>query len=69
MFEYEIPQNTYDLIISISTIHHGTKAEVQNLINKIHNSLKMNGKIFITVPDFEIARQNDAWKDDQEIDI
>ena len=50
MFEFEIPKNRYDLIISISTIHHGTKEQVQKFINKIHEVLIENGKIFITVP-------------------
>jgi cyclopropane fatty-acyl-phospholipid synthase-like methyltransferase len=68
MFEFEIPKDKYDLIISISTIHHGTKDKVKKLINKIHYSLKNDGKIFITLPDFEVAKQNKAWENDEKIE-
>lgn len=57
MFEFEIPKNKYDLVISISTIHHGTKEQIQNLINKIYETIVENGKIFITVPDFESSKK------------
>jgi len=68
MFEFEIPKNKYDLIISVSTIHHGTKYQVKQMINKIHYSLKDDGKIFITLPDFEVAKQNKAWENDEKIE-
>ena len=55
MFEFEIPKNKYDLVISVSTIHHGTKEHVQNLINRIYEAIVENGKVFITMPDFESA--------------
>lgn len=54
MFEYDIPKNQYDLIISIKTIHHGTKEQVRDLINRIHDALVQNGKVFITLPDIGI---------------
>lgn len=69
MFEFGIPKDKYDLIISISTIHHGTKDKVENLINKIYSKLKNEWKIFITLPDFEIAKQNKAWENDEEIEV
>lgn len=67
MFEYDIPKKIYDLVISISTIHHGTKEQVQNLINKIFDAIKENGKIFITVPDFDSSKKWDTFKDHEEI--
>ena len=67
MFEFEIPKNKYDLVISISTIHHGTKEQVQNLINRIHEAVIKNGKVFITVPDLESALKNEYLKEDQDL--
>ena len=67
MFEFEIPKNKYDLVISISTIHHGTKEQVQNLINRIYEAMIKNGKVFITVPDFESSKKWNTFKDHEEI--
>lgn len=67
MFEFEIPKNKYDLVISISTIHHGTKQEVENLINKIYDAIAENGKIFITLPDFEINNRNNKFENQKKI--
>jgi SAM-dependent methyltransferase len=55
MFEYTIPPNKFDLIISISTIHHGYKTQIETLINKIYDALLNKGKIFITLPNYESA--------------
>jgi 2-polyprenyl-3-methyl-5-hydroxy-6-metoxy-1,4-benzoquinol methylase len=68
MFDFQIPKDRYDLVISISVIHHGTKAQVQDLINAIYEALTEKGKVFITVPDFEKGRREDSWKNDQEIE-
>ena len=67
MFEYEIPKDKYDLVISVSTIHHGTKEQVQNLINHVYETLAPNGRIFITVPNFESSKKWDTFKDHKEI--
>ena len=67
MFEFKIPKDKYDLVISISTIHHGTKEQVQNLINRIHEAIVPNGKIFITVPDFESSKKWNTFKNHEEI--
>jgi len=55
------------LVISISTIHHGTKEQVQNLINRIYEAIVKNGRIFITVPDFESSKKWNTFKDHEEI--
>lgn len=67
MFEFDVPKNKYDLIISISTIHHGTKEQVQNLINRIYGAIRKNGKIFITVPDLESSKKWNTFKNHEEI--
>jgi cyclopropane fatty-acyl-phospholipid synthase-like methyltransferase len=67
MFDFEIPKNKYDLVISILTIHHGTKKQVQDLIDQIHKSIIDNGKIFITVPDFESSKKWGTFKDHKKI--
>jgi len=68
MFEFAIPKNKYDLVISISTIHHGTKGQVQNLINRIHEAIIKRGRIFITVPDFESSKKWNTFKNHEKID-
>ncbi|MBU1132531.1 class I SAM-dependent methyltransferase [Patescibacteria group bacterium] len=67
MFEFEIPRNKYDLIISISTIHHGTKENVKRLIREIHALIRKNGKIFITLPDLESAKKWDTFKEHENL--
>lgn len=67
MFEFKIPNTKYDLVISISAIHHGTKEQVQNLINRIYEAIVENGKIFITVPDFESSRTWNTFRDRKNI--
>ncbi len=49
MFFYKIPKNKYDLILSTSTIHHGTKKQISNLINAISGCLMVEGSVFITI--------------------
>jgi len=67
MFKFEIQKKYYDLIISISTIHHGTKQQVQVLINKIYDALIEKGRIFITVPDLESGKKWYTFKDHEEL--
>jgi len=67
MFEFKIPKNKYDLIISISTVHHGTKDEVQNLINRIYIAMIDGGKAFITVPDLGGTSKNGYLKDNEDL--
>lgn len=67
MFDFEIPANKHDLIVSVATVHHGTKEQIQNLINRIYEALVKNGKTFITVPDFENRKKWDTFKDREEI--
>ena len=55
------------MVISISTIHHGTKEQVQNLINRIYEAIVENGRIFITVPDFESSKKWNTFKDYEEV--
>ncbi|MBP9760616.1 MAG: class I SAM-dependent methyltransferase [Candidatus Magasanikbacteria bacterium] len=69
MFTFEIPKNRYDFIISISTIHHGTKKSVEQLVNTIYEVLVKNGKFFITVPDFEANKKKNNFKDQEEIEV
>lgn len=67
MFEFEIPKNKYDLIISILTIHHGTKKQVQDLVERIYEAIADHGKIFITVPDLESSKKWDNFKNNKEV--
>ncbi len=67
MFEFEIPKNKYDLIISVATIHHGRKKQVQELINRIYKALLGDGKIFITVPDLESVKKWETFENNRKI--
>lgn len=67
MFGYDIPKNRYDLILSVSTIHHGTKEQVRQLVGKIHQALAENGKIFITLPDIESSQKWNTFKEHQKV--
>lgn len=67
MFDFALPQNKYDLIIAILTIHHGTKEQVQALLNKMYGALIAGGKIFITLPDFESNQQWGSFKNSKKI--
>ena len=62
MFKFKIPKDKYNLIISIAAIHHGTKKQVQNLINNIYEVLVDKGKIFITLPDWESSNKWETFK-------
>jgi len=67
MFEFDITKNRYDLVISINTIHHGTKQQIQNLINLIYEALVDDGKVFITVPDFKNTNKWNTFKDHEKL--
>lgn len=67
MFEFSIPKNKYDLVISIYTIHHGAKGQVKMLIDKIYQAMVKNGKVFITFPDTKRAKEWNTFKNRKEI--
>lgn len=51
MYNYDYPNQVYDLVISIAAIHHGRKAEVRRAIDGVYKSLIPSGRFFITLPD------------------
>jgi len=67
MFEYNIPKDKYDLIVSVSTIHHGTKEQVRGIVGNIHQVIAENGKIFVTVPDLASSKKWNTFKEHQKI--
>lgn len=50
MFEYRYPINTFSLILSWATLHHGTKRNVIKLLDNIYHALLPHGKVFISLP-------------------
>lgn len=68
MYHYEIPKEKFDLIISISALHHGKKSEIKNLINTIYSVLVPNGNIFITIPDLSCVETWNTFKTRKEIE-
>lgn len=49
MYQFGIPANQYDLIISVASIQHSLKRDIKILIDRIHNALLPGGHVFITV--------------------
>ncbi|MFQ5820658.1 MAG: class I SAM-dependent methyltransferase [Candidatus Heimdallarchaeota archaeon] len=68
MYHYEIPKEKYDLIISISALHHGKKSDIKNLIDTIYSVLVPNGKIFITIPDISCVETWNTFETLKEIE-
>lgn len=62
MFQFQIAPNTFDLILSISTIHHGLKQDVIKLIHQIYDQLLSGGFLFVTLPDLQYAKKWDTFK-------
>ena len=67
MFKFKIPKNRYGLIISVSTIHHGTKKQVEDLIDLIYDALIRGGKAFITLPDVHCIKSWNSFKKHKKI--
>ena len=53
MHTWQIPPDQYDLILSVSTIHHGMKDEAAAIVRNIHDALPEGGHIFIVIPEWE----------------
>ena len=62
MFDYNYLLDEYDLVFSTSSIHHGFKKDISELINKIYNSLLPGGFSFITLPDISDIDSWDTFK-------
>jgi 2-polyprenyl-3-methyl-5-hydroxy-6-metoxy-1,4-benzoquinol methylase len=57
MFTYKFPENTFGLIVSVSTIQHGMKPEISSLVQKVHRALADDGRVFITIPSWSAERE------------
>lgn len=68
MYGFSYPENTYDLILSVSTLHHGRKEQITHVIKKIYSSLVSGGKIFITLPNFDASKTWNTFKNHIEIE-
>jgi len=68
MFNMDIATNKYDLIISIRTINHGFKKDLQKLINEIQEALLAGGKTFITIPDKSCLQTWRTFKEHKMLD-
>ena len=68
MFDMNIATNKYDLIISIRTINHGFKKDLQKLINEIHIAILEGGKTFITIPDKKCLKTWRTFKEHKMLD-
>lgn len=68
MFTYQYPTETFGLIISVSTIHHGTKEQIKHALTCVYEALVPKGKIFISLPDFESAKNANHFENHTEIE-
>ena len=66
-FEYDFLPGKYDLIYSISSIHHGFKKDIGNTIGKIYDALIPGGFAFITLPDISDIRSWNTFKKRKEL--
>jgi SAM-dependent methyltransferase len=67
MFGYDYPSNKYDLIFSTSTIHHGFKKDIKELIDKIYKALVLGGFTFITLPDISDIESWDTFRNSKKL--
>jgi|GEM_PF-424855 len=63
MYSCAIAPDTYDLIVSVSTIHHGAKSQVASVVQKIHEGLVEGGHVFITIPSWNSQREEKMQSD------
>lgn len=68
MYEYELPKDRFDLILSISTIHHGRKAQIKALLDKVYDALVVGGYVYITLPARDSSNEWITFKDKDEIE-
>jgi len=68
MYAFSYPPDKYDLILSVSTLHHGRKAQVAHAVQMIYQSLVLEGRIFITLPIFDPSRSKDIFKEYTELE-
>lgn len=68
MYGYDLPLERYGLIISIAALHHGLKAPIRELIKRIHSSLVLGGRFYITLPDNEGSTHWTMMIDHEEIE-
>lgn len=67
MFKYEYLSNEYGLVYSLSSIHHGFKKDISELINKIYNALLPGGFVFITLPDISDIESWETFKNNTKL--
>ena len=67
-YEYALPAAGYDLIISISAIHHGLRKQVYALFKRLYPALLPGGRFFITLPDNEGSSHWTMMTDYEEIE-
>jgi SAM-dependent methyltransferase len=67
MYEYKITSEAYDLILSISTIHHGTKDQISRILSRVYEALLNDGYAYITLPINNSSNEWMTFKDKDEI--
>lgn len=50
MYEYAYPADSYGLVVSHATLHHGPKSKVIALLARIREALVEGGSVFISLP-------------------
>jgi len=68
MYKHRLAIGKFDLILSISTIHHGKKAQIKALLDKVHQALLRDGFAYITLPINDSSNEWMTFKDKEEIE-
>lgn len=68
MYDYDFLQAEFDLILSISTIHHGTKTQIKALLDKIFKALAPGGYAYITLPIHDSSNEWMTFKDKDKLE-
>ncbi len=59
VYEYNLPKDTYGLILSIHAIHHGLKSQVKRALDQVYDGLVPDGWLYITLP---LITSEDEWR-------
>ena len=67
MFSYRIPEGEYDLVYSISAIHHGPKTQVEQLVRHIRDTLAPGGSVLLVFPQIAALKTWPTFKEHKRV--
>lgn len=67
IYEYKIPESSFDLILSVSAIHHGLKKQVKEALDQVYDGLIKGGFIYITLPINDSSKDWESHRESKKI--